>query len=90
MKGAFCEIRQFGKLGALRLPLARESGIDYIANEVIVEPLSLALNTLSPSISSLTCCATLFYPPIVGGLLSSKSLEVSGRANRSIVQSAST
>jgi hypothetical protein len=48
VKGAFCEIRQFGKLGAPRLPLAREGGVDYMINEVIVEPLSLALNALSP------------------------------------------
>ena len=48
VKGAFCEIRQFGKLGALRLTLARENGVDYMINKVIVEPLSLTLNALSP------------------------------------------
>jgi hypothetical protein len=48
VKGAFCEIRQFGKLGALRLTLARENGIDYMINKVIVESLSFTLNALSP------------------------------------------
>jgi hypothetical protein len=35
-------------------------------------------------------CPAATYPSVVGCLLSSKSLAVSGRANRSIVQSAST
>jgi hypothetical protein len=55
VKGAFCEIRQFGKLGALRLTLARENGIDYMINKVIVESLSFTLNALSrkPNLSGM-------------------------------------
>jgi hypothetical protein len=59
VKGAFCEIRQFGKLGALRLTLARENGVDYMINKVIVEPLSLTLNALSPETQPLGYGAAL-------------------------------
>src|SRR5215211_8998153 len=47
-EGKFSEVRQFGKLGAPRLPLARKSGVDHMIYIVIVEQLSLALNALSP------------------------------------------
>jgi hypothetical protein len=48
VEGSFCEVRPFVTLGALRLPLARKSGVDHMIYIVIVEPLSLALNALSP------------------------------------------
>jgi hypothetical protein len=47
-EGKFLEVRHFGKLGALPLPLARESSVDHMIYKVIVELLSLALNALSP------------------------------------------
>src|ERR671917_2213771 len=64
------EVPQFGKLGALPLPLARESSVDHMINKVIVEPLSLALNALSPETQPLGygaaplvfCCARDDHP----------------------------
>ena len=59
MEGKFCEVRQFGKLGALPLPLARDNSVDHMINKVIVEPLSLTLDTLSPETQPLGYGATL-------------------------------
>ena len=66
----FSEVRRFGKLEALRLPLARESSVDYMINEVIVELPSLAPNALSPEAQPLGygaallvfCCARDDHP----------------------------
>src|SRR5215208_2884267 len=59
LEDKFSEVRRFGKLGALRLPLARESSVNHMINKVIVEPLSLALNPLSPKTQPLGYGAAL-------------------------------
>src|SRR5215208_6755658 len=59
-EGEFSGVRQLsGKLGAPRLPLARDNSVEHMINKVIVEPLSLALNALSPE-TQLSGIAQLF------------------------------
>src|SRR5215208_1949150 len=59
-EGEFSGVRQLsGKLGAPRLPLARDNSVEHMINKVIVEPLSLALNALSPETQPLRYCAAL-------------------------------
>src|SRR5919112_2080465 len=52
--------RNSGKLGAPRLPLARKSSVDHVINKVIVDPLGLVLNALSPKTQPLGYGAALF------------------------------
>ena len=51
--------KKLGALGASCRPLTRECGVDHVIDEVLVEPLGLTMDALSPETRPLSYGATL-------------------------------